>query len=128
MTHSTVISAEQHRRVLLHAAGLDVAEEAAALLCGKAGGVDGAVDELLVDDVVDEAGHLAADEGHAVDEAVDDVLVEPVHAFGDRVLDRADDTVDVDLVEEVLLLEEAVPGAGHPAASGEPVGALAGEV
>src|SRR5438270_1869375 len=113
--------AEQHSRVLLHTAGLDVAEEAAALLGREARTVHDAVDHLLIDDVVHEAGHLAADERHAVHDAVDDVLVEPVHGPGDRVLDRADDAVDVDLVEEVLLLEEAVPGPGRAAPAREAV-------
>src|SRR6266567_4245852 len=112
---------EEHSRVPLHAAVLDVAEEATTLLGREARTVDHAVDHLLVDDVVDEARHLAADERHAVDGAVDDVLVEPVHGPGDRVLDRTNDAVDVDLVEEVLLLEEVVPGPGRAAPAGEAV-------
>src|SRR5437879_2402134 len=119
---------EEDGRVLLHPAGLDVAEEAAALLRREAGTVDDPVDDLLVDDVVDEARHLAANERHAVDEAVDDVLVEPVHGPGDRVLDRADDAVEVQRVEVVLLLEEVVAGAGQAVALGAPVGPTVGEV
>src|SRR5207302_10365567 len=46
----------------------------------------------------------------------------------DRVLDRTDDPIDVDLVEVVLLLEEPVAGPGRPVPSGEPVGAQVAEV
>src|SRR5438270_5227256 len=120
--------AEEHGRVLLHASGLDIAKDAPALLGGEAGAVDDAVDNLLVDDVVDEPGHLAADEGHAVDEAVDDVLVEPVGGPGDRILDGADDATDVEPVEEVLLLEEAIAGPGRAAPPREPVGPEVAEV
>src|SRR3954452_14578943 len=107
---------EEHSRVPLHPSVLDDAEEAAALLGGEAGAVDDAVDALLVDDVVNEAADGPGDGGDTVDDGVDDVLVDPVGRACDRVLDRADDTVDVDLVEEVLLLEDVVAGAREAAA------------
>src|SRR3954452_9106050 len=117
---------EEHGGVLLHASGLDVAEDPAALLGGETGAVGDPVDDLLIHDVADEVRHLATDPRHAVDEAIDDVLVEPVDGACYGVLDRADDAVDIDLVEVVLLLEEVVAGAGQAAASSETVGALVG--
>src|SRR4051794_18380062 len=112
---------EEHSGVPLHPPVLDDAEEAAALLGGEAGAVDDAVDALLVDGVVDEATDGPGDGGDAVDHGVDHVLVGPVGSASDRILDRANHTVDVDLVEEVLLLEDVVTGAGQAAAAGQTV-------
>src|SRR5712691_857738 len=62
-------------------------------------------------DVPQDAARRPRADPDAVDRSVDRAAVEGVHALRDRVLDRADDPLVVQVVHVVLALEHAVGGA-----------------
>src|SRR5437870_6639327 len=84
---------EQDRGVLLHLPGLDALEHGADGAGGLPDLVDGAVDDVAVDDVHAEAGS-ARKPRCAVHRAVQAVLIRPVDEARDRVLDRPDDPLE----------------------------------
>src|SRR5581483_5151983 len=71
---------EEHGRVLLDAAGLDRAQQPAALLRRQPHPVDRAVDDALIDHVVDREAEPARGDAGPVDDRIDHVLVHPVRA------------------------------------------------
>src|SRR3954470_4953674 len=100
---------EQEHGVALHVSGLQVLEKAAREAGGLPDGVNGAVDAAAVEDV-DDLAEPSRQRRRSVDDAVDHVGVEPVDAAGDRILGRADDPAEIEVVEVVLVLEDAVGG------------------
>src|SRR5688572_733724 len=113
--------AEEDGRVLLHAPGLDGAKGGTALLGGETDPVDGAVDDLLVDDVVREAADGPHGDADRVHDAVEDALVGPVGGPCDGALDRAHHHAGPEVVEVVAVGQERVTRTERADALGDAV-------
>src|SRR4051794_3368748 len=110
---------QEQQRVALHPARLHLAQLATGRPRFTSEVVERAVDDFLVEHVVREAPRGRGAAPGAVDDTVDHVLVHPVRRARDRPLDAGDDDTFVEVVEVVLLLEEAVAGVRDLVAFGE---------
>src|SRR6478735_2385530 len=110
---------KEEQCVALEAARLQGSEEAAGLVRLPSESVDRAVDDVTVDVAVRQPTEGGGTLPDAVHHAVDDVHVDPVGRAGDRALDPGDDDALVEVVQVVLVHEEAVAGLGCARAGGE---------
>ncbi len=104
---------EQECGVALDTPVLHKAKLLARALGSRSSGVDGTINNALVDLVINELTTLDRSTADIVDRAVNHILVKPVCALGQWALGETSDDAGVGVVGVVLVLQQRVPGLSH---------------